>query len=592
MHRSIFLAVAVCALFPLISAAAEEAPIEQKPVDQLVETLSQPDAPEALPAIDEVGRRGESAKAAVPALIKALASKLEVVRWHAARALGALGPAATEAVPALTAALGDEQANVRAYAAFALGAVGKDAEPAVERLLETVLDKEALVRRASMRALRQIGPDPAKALPVLEKILEEADPALVQSALHTMAERGKEAVPRLQQFLKRPKLAYWACVVLAELGPDGADAVPELTEVLKSEEPDVRLHAVMALAAIGEAAKPTVPQLTALLEKDPFEGVRYAAVYALVTLGERTDAVNGALAHAAEHKDPLLKLLGLWGLAKLNPDDKELAQAAAEAIVADLKSEDPKLRQAAARALNEFHGPPEIVRPALIAALKDADPQVVGHALDALASLGPKVLDKIDQALQEPTLRHYATRLIFRLGEKGAPAVPALIEVLKQPTENEDDLLFRREVQYTLAAIGPGAKDAVPELIRSLASEDEEVFGTACYALGKIGPTAGPAVPALKKQWDERQDAQRVVIAWTLLKIMPNAPKLQKFAAPLLIRALNSERELARAEAARTLGELGELAKPAIPRLKELLEDESPMVRDSASAALQKLGGE
>ena len=592
MLRLFCLALVAGASLPTLTVLAAEAPaktaaIEKAPVPA---EAGGSDEQATLKTIDEIGKRGESAQAEVPLLLKLLSDKRENLRWHAARALGAIGPAASDAVPTLIQALSDEVPNVRAYAAFALGRIGKAAEPAVEKLIEAVFDKDAMVRRTSARALRDIGPVPEKAFPILEKALEEADPALIQLALATMSERGQEAVPRLQQFLKRKKLAYWACLVLANIGPEAAAAVPDLVAVLQAEEAEVRLHALLALGNIGAASKPAVPAIVGLLEKDPFEGVRYAAVYALVQVGEHSDAINAALADAAKHKDPLLNLLGLWGLAKLNPKDEELAKAATEAIVENLVSPDQQLRQAAARALHEFHGPPEIVRPALIAALKDADPEVVSHALDALASLGPKALTNLDQALQDKQLRHYATRLIFRLGEQAVSAVPALVQALQQPTENEDDIVFRREVQFTLAAIGPAAKEAIPELIKSLDSKDEEVFGTACYALGKIGPAAKDAVSVLRKTLNDRQDADRAAIVWALLKILPDSPNLRKFAAPLLVLGLNSDRDVVRAECAASLGDLGVHAKPAITRLEKLLEDDSPLVRDAATGALKKLG--
>ena len=61
-------------------------------------------------------------------------------------------------------------------------------------------------------------------------------------------------------------------------------------------------------------------------------------------------------------------------------------------------------------------------------------------------------------------------------------------------------------------------------------------------------------------------------------------------AAPLFERALDSDRELVRAEAASALGDLGSLAKRAIPRLRKLLQDDNETVRDAAATALKKLG--
>ncbi len=75
----------------------------------------------------------------------------------------------------------------------------------------------------------------------------------------------------------------------------------------------------------------------------------------------------------------------------------------------------------------------------------------------------------------------------------------------------------------------------------------------------------------------------------TLLKLNPGHSQLEQFAVPLLIQALNAERELARIEAATTLGELGAAAKPAVEPLKKLLNDQSPVVRKAAEEALQKL---
>ena len=65
-------------------------------------------------------RIGPKAKAAVPALIKALKSKNNWFRQWVAGALGAIGPEAKAAVPALVELLKDEQQEVREAAAEAL----------------------------------------------------------------------------------------------------------------------------------------------------------------------------------------------------------------------------------------------------------------------------------------------------------------------------------------------------------------------------------------------------------------------------------------------------------------------------------------
>jgi hypothetical protein len=69
-------------------------------------------------------------------------------------------------------------------------------------------------------------------------------------------------------------------------------------------------------------------------------------------------------------------------------------------------------------------------------------------------------------------------------------------EALKSPSVN-----IRREAARALGEIGPGAVDAVPELIEALNDEDVDLI--AVCALGEIGPAAVAAAPAIRR-WLEK----------------------------------------------------------------------------------------
>jgi HEAT repeat protein len=562
---------------------------QERSVSELAAAVASEDQAACVEAIDELTRLGPDAQEAVPALVEALSREDALVRGRAARALAAIGPNASSAVVKLSECLSDQESQVRAYAAFALGRMGKAAEPALERLVETAFDSDVVVRRESIRAVRRIEPPIEKVVPLLTRILEESEPAVILPALQTVARDGKEALPRLREFLKHDKLCYWAAVVVADIGPDAAEAVPELTELLGHEGPEVRLQALVALGEIGAASKPAIPAILAALDGDEFGGVRYAAAYAIGRIGEKDDNIQKSLYKAARDDDPILEVLALWALARLNPEKERGVRYAAERMAAALKSDNPDLRRAAARALAEFDAPEDVVAPVLVDALEDADPQVVGNALDAIASLGPKILDKVGNALKDEQRRHHAVRVIYRMGQDAAPAVPALVEALGEEAEDEDDVQFRCEVQFALSALGPAAVAAVPQLIESLSSDDKEVRGTACFALGKIGPDAKQAVPAIQQRLSELDEADKVAFGWALLKILPGDQDTAATVAPLLISALNHEMPLVRAEAATALGQLGDLAKSALPRLQELLNDPSAEVRDAAGQTLKRL---
>lgn len=576
------LGILACLLFCSTSVEAKETSI-----NSLVSALSKGDQEARLEAIDALGQGGAGSESAVSALAAALSDPAPLVRQRAARALGMIGPAAKSAIVALSVALEDKDPHVRAYVVHAMGKIGVSDEVVLKKLIMGAFDKEAIVRRATLRAVRRIEPPAEITRPIFIKMLEESDPSTVAATLESVAAGGKKIVPRLCEALKHEKASYWACLVLAQIGPDAEMAVPHLQEVLKHEHPEVRIEALVALGEIGPAAAPAAKDIVPLLESDEIGGVRYAAAYALASIGQK-DVGKEALLEASRAEDSYLSMISAWALAKIYPEDTAFVRSAAQKIVKGLKSDDEHVRRTAARGLADFKEHSDITGPALVEALRDADPDVTDAAIEALASLGPKIVPRVASRLTDPDLRVFALRLLQRLGPKAEAAVPAIVEQLRADGVDEE-LEFRASLQITLGLIGPEAKAAVPVLVESLASDDEDLRSSACYALAKIGKGAAAAVPTLREGLDSDDAFIQLSSAWALLEIMPGDRKLAKRTVPLLIGGLENEREGVRAEAARTLGGLGALAEPAIGPLKKLLKDESAEVRQAAETALTKL---
>ena len=525
-------------------------------------------------------------RASVPILQKALSEEYPAeVRWRAARALGRIGPAAGSAVGSLIAALEDPQPEVRAYACFALGRIGGEAaRSGIPKLVERMTDENSVVRRAAIDAIFALRPDPQVLMPLLVRALEDADPRIAVAALRTLADQGEEAVPLLVKALENPRSAYWAALAVEELGPKAKSAVPALTRLLAHTEPEVRMQAILALGAIGEDAAPAASHVADRLQNDEMTGVRYAAAYALGNLGAGEES-SAALTAAAESEDGLLAMLAAWALAKANPDDPQAADRAGQLIVAGLQSESPTVQAAAARALAESDLRSDSTADALIAALENAPPHVATQAVHALAVQGSKAVPDVARGLENEKLRLYSIRVLKMMGPDAAEAVPALVKVL----ESSDDPAVRREVQFALAAIGPAAGTAVPELVKSLSAENEAVRYSAIYALGSLREQGRPAYNELLNNLSSEDEFLQIASVWAMARIDPGQPEVAETGVPILVKAMQSDREMMRIEAASTLGELGEAAKAGLPALKQALNDKDQRVQEAAKKAIARI---
>lgn len=560
------------AFFATAAAAAD--------VQQLAGALSAGSPAERQAAADALADLGPDGREGVPALITALSSSEGDLRWRSARALGVIGD--PQAVKALCTATGDAEAMVRAQAIFALARLKSNDEAAVQSVVSHLSDPDAQVRRAAVRALRLIEAPRATITPLIVKLLDDAEPTVAMRALSSIADGGVEVIPALTAALAQRDARYWACLALGEMGPQARAAAAGLIKALEDDRPEVRLQAALALGEIGPDAKPGVEAISKLVE-DPFPSVRAAAVFALGRIGD--PAAAASLAAAENSTEPIIKMLAIWGLAKLYPSDQGRIAKAIGLLVEALGDKNRETSQLAAKALEDLRPGAELLKP-LVDKLILTKPETAERVLAAYAPLAGGAVPHAIEGLKDPQRRVRSLQILGRIGPESAPAVAALVEVLQA-----GDAATKTEALYTLGAIGPGAAAAVPTIANQIGDSDPRVVQAAAIALGKIGPAAKEAVPVLATLNPSKDELLRLLSVWAILKIGPPSEALTRAALPILSGALKSEREFVRIEAATTLGELGRGAAPALPALEAAGNDSSAAVRSAAASAATKIKG-
>lgn len=518
------------------------------------------------------------AEQAVPALIEALQSDDAELQWRAARSLARFGDQAAAAVPPLVKALESTTPRVRAYAAYALGQLGDHSLEAVPQMIKLIADEDALVRRTAMKAVVDLDADPRQTLPILVNVLEEADPRLIVPVLHEMAEAGTNAIPQLKEALKNERAAYWATLVVAEMGEAAAPVVPELVALLDHNDPETRMQALIALGEIGPKAKPALPKTLELLKSDPEGAVRYSAAFALAEL-EDAQATN-ALLEAAKGDDAFLSVISYYAVARLNPEDEQKRKTAAVFLVEAMKNDDANIRAAAARSLAHLEVAPEVIKPILADSLDNADPRVVALLRDAIVKMGPQGVPEITAMLSDEQLRWIAVDVIRHWGE----AAPNTIEPLREALKTEDEA-FQAEVLMAIGAIGDKSVGALEDVRKFLKSPSRTLQLNALYALGRMGSGAVSAKDEIAALMASEDSFTRFAAAWALAHVAPEDAPAAKQAVPILAEGLQSSDGAFAAEAAKSLMLLGEHAKQAVPALREAASEGN----EAAAEALKAL---
>jgi HEAT repeat protein len=333
--------------------------------------------------------------------------------------------------------------SVRLLAARALVELGPDAESATPALLKALADKSMHVRAAALTALVAARTPLAQLEPHLHAAFKSSSPviraAAVESAVRLDAD-GKAFRPLVIAALKDPDETVRKSVI-NQLGPDFADAVPQLIPLL--DDPARRAPACEALGRMGTLSKAAVPRLIRLVSEENKDD-RLRALQALSQIGAAAAEAAPALQTARADSDPAIRI------------------AAFQAVSAVQKTKQNRIA-------------------ALVAGLDDTDVAVRKAMADMLGALGDQAVDafgKLVELTDRDSDREFALATLSNLRVRD---VPKLVGLLQHP---------QRSVQfyacYRLNDLGRRGKDALPMLESLAKSDDRELANAARRAIRSI----------------------------------------------------------------------------------------------------------
>lgn len=128
---------------------------------------------------------------------------------------------------------------------------------------------------------------------------------------------------------------------------------------------------------------------------------------------------------------------------------------------------------------------------------------------------------------------------------------------------------------------------AIPVLLRDLHGANDVRRYEAIESLAALGPSAKGALPDLRKTLSDSDVMARILAASALHRIEPqNAAVIQR-AVGVLTLAIKDKNLQVRSEAEAALAEIG---RPAVSALNDAIRDPDPDVRRSAASALGRIG--
>jgi HEAT repeat protein len=270
-------------------------------------------------------------------------------------------------------------------------------------------------------------------------------------------------------------------------------------------------------------------------------------------------------------------------------------------------------REQAAEHLGAISAKTHTALPALIAALRESDLEVLAEVQRALRRTGMPAVPLLADALRRGNaeVRRGAAEVLRDFGPQAGSAVPALRQALR-----DRDASVRQRAAQALGSCAIGDSATTQRLVESLSDPAPAVRCAAADALGFL--QTADAIPVLSTVLHDEDAVVRVAVAralweiqrqpglilpvlceavrdadagWQAIFLLGEIGPKAALAVPALIVALKQEkvpRPLRMPPS--TAMALGKIGVAAVPELIECLRDSQPRTRTSAAIALGFIG--
>ncbi|MFE5514371.1 HEAT repeat domain-containing protein [Streptomyces sp. NPDC056529] len=484
--------------------------------------------------------------------------------------------------------------------------------------LGLVPDPDPEVRLAAPCALASLHPEPARVLTLLrERLTVERDTevrlalvaAVGQLALRHASLRAETVdwLGWLARAAQDPGLRLAALAQRARCAPCEIpeDVVPWVTELLE----EIRTASVPgAGSGTPRGAAPTlIGQVRELLEEHaagrpaPWTEELLRTLHA--ALDDRVDDRIALVLAQLRSPDWGQRSDAIWLCGGLIRVWRGRYEEVVRLVGDQLHDPEPRLREAATSFLERLFELGAPAADALAARLASAPPGPAGGygavgrsgrdgALIALARAGDvRAVPLIARALEEGEVRRELLYATDGLGPSAAMLAPALRRELARV--ELDERLYDRAAPLLHALAAVRGAQALPEVLRVLrgapANRRDRVREAALRTLAAFGPAAREAVPELRGLLTDESAAVSTAAARALWAAEEGVAAV----LPVLERWLRPDLPGAdRCAAARVLGEIGPAAVAAAPALRPALASRDPWVRVRAAGALWRVTGE
>ncbi|HUJ24412.1 MAG TPA: Npt1/Npt2 family nucleotide transporter [Myxococcales bacterium] len=277
----------------------------------------------------------------------------------------------------------------------------------------------------------------------------------------------------LRTALKGEPATVLHALTLVQQLAHSADFTPELRELLRHEDPEIRAAAVAQLGELQRAD--SLEEMRALLA-DPVPDVRAAALGAVCAI-EQERAVPTVLPFLDIANAPEAVVRAAAAVALIRHAGLDGVLAAAEPLKQLLAAEDPRDRAAAADALGNI-GVRGFYRP-LLSFLRDPDPRVRRRAIAAAGKLRtPELIPALVEQFQR---RETALEAASALASFGPGIEPQLQGILLDESAHVD---CRRGVALVLQRLQ--TRESADALLGALTARETEVRRAAARALSRL----------------------------------------------------------------------------------------------------------